>query len=96
MLMSPDSSILAFSAASLSRCMAWRSPLRSIPVSFLNSLTKYSTILLSKSSPPRLLLPLVALTSKTPSPSSKMETSKDAAAEVEDENNLVFLSLSRP
>ena len=44
MLMSPDSSILAFSAASLSRCMAWRSPLRSIPVSFLNSLTKYSDL----------------------------------------------------
>ena len=32
-----DSSILAFSAASLSRCSAWRSLRRSMPFSFLNS-----------------------------------------------------------
>ena len=71
-----DNSILAFSAASLRRCSAILSCERSMPVSFLNSLITHSMTLLSKSSPPRCVLPLVAFTSKTPSPSSRMDTSK--------------------
>jgi hypothetical protein len=71
-----DNSILAFSAASLSLCKASLSFLRSIPLSFLNSEIKYSTTALSKSSPPKKVSPLVDLTSKTPSPNSKIETSK--------------------
>ena len=49
---------------------------RSMPWSFLNSETIQSTIALSKLSPPRWLSPFVAFTSKTPSPSSRIETSK--------------------
>ncbi len=75
-LMALDSSILAFSAASTRRCTAILSWRRSIPCSFLNSSAIQSTTRLSKSSPPRWLLPLVALTSKTPSPSSRTDTSK--------------------
>ena len=59
----PESSIFAFSAASLRRLMACRSFERSIPEDFLNSDTTHSTTLSSKSSPPSLLSPLVALTS---------------------------------
>ena len=70
-----DSSIFAFSAASFSLCKANLSDFRSIPVSFLNSEIKYSTIVLSKSSPPKKVSPLVDLTSKTPSPNSRIETS---------------------
>ena len=70
-----DSSIFAFSAASYRRWSAIRSAARSMPWSFLNSATIQSTIALSKLSPPRWLSPFVALTSKTPSPSSRIETS---------------------
>ena len=71
-----DNSIFAFSADSFSLCNANLSDLRSIPFSFLNSDNKYSTIVLSKSSPPRKVSPFVDLTSNTPSPSSSIETSK--------------------
>ena len=71
-----ESSFLAFSAASLSLCIAILSPERSMPSCFLNSLTIQSITLLSKSSPPRRVSPLVASTSITPSPISMMETSK--------------------
>ena len=70
-----DNSIFAFSAASFKRCRASLSFLRSIPCSFLNSPAKKSIILKSKSSPPRRVSPLVDFTSKTPSPTSKIETS---------------------
>ena len=70
-----DSSILAFSAASFNLWSASLSDFKSIPLSFLNSDTKYSTIELSKSSPPKKVSPLVDLTSKTPSPNSRIETS---------------------
>ena len=70
-----ESSILAFSAASLSLCKASLSVFKSIPLSFLNSLAKYSTIVSSKSSPPRNVSPFVDLTSKTPSPISSIEIS---------------------
>mmetsp|Transcript_54317 Transcript_54317/g.118414 ORF Transcript_54317/g.118414 Transcript_54317/m.118414 type:complete len:262 (-) Transcript_54317:567-1352(-) len=72
----PSSSLLAFSAASLRRCMARGSPLRSMPLSLLNSpkrcLRRYS----SKSSPPSMVSPLVAFTSNTPPLISRMEISK--------------------
>ena len=71
----PDNSILAFSAASFNLCIALLSADKSIPLSFLNSATKYLIIASSKSSPPSLLLPLVAKTSNTPSPISSIETS---------------------
>ena len=70
-----DNSFLAFSAASFNLCIAILSFERSIPCSFLNSDTKYSIIFSSKSSPPSLLLPLVAKTSNTPSPISSIDTS---------------------
>ncbi|MFS7995845.1 hypothetical protein Hanom_Chr12g01122841 [Helianthus anomalus] len=57
-----DSSILAFSAASLSLWRASRSFVKSIPSVFLNSPTKKSNNALSKSSPPRNVSPFVALT----------------------------------
>src|ERR671935_1378528 len=46
-----------------------------MPWSRLNSPTIQSTIALSKLSPPRWLSPFVAFTSKTPSPSSRIDTS---------------------
>ena len=70
------SSFLAFSASSLTRCIAAASFLMSIPDSFLNSSTRKLTKMLSKSSPPRWVSPLVDNTSNTPSPISMMETSK--------------------
>mmetsp|Transcript_25190 Transcript_25190/g.64866 ORF Transcript_25190/g.64866 Transcript_25190/m.64866 type:complete len:279 (+) Transcript_25190:142-978(+) len=70
-----DSSILAFSAASVRRCSAWRSFSRSMPSSFLNWFARKSTMRLSKSSPPRWVSPLVDRTSNTPSPTSRMDTS---------------------
>ena len=72
----PDSSILAFSAASFRRCMATLSPDRSMPSVRLNSLTRYFMMHWSKSSPPSRLLPAVARTSMTPSSISRMDTSK--------------------
>ena len=70
-----DSSIFAFSAASFKRCNANLSFFKSIPCSFLNSLAKKSIILKSKSSPPKCVSPFVDLTSNTPSPTSKIDTS---------------------
>ena len=70
-----ESSIFAFSAASMRRCALILSCERSMPFSFLNSSTIQSMIFLSKSSPPSTVSPFVALTSNTPSLSSRMETS---------------------
>ncbi len=58
-----ESSHLAFSAASFSRCRAMRSCRRSIPVDLRKSSSSQSMIFLSKSSPPRYVSPAVALTS---------------------------------
>src|SRR5882724_434918 len=69
------SSIFAFSAASFKRCSAMRSRRRSTPLSFLNSSAIQSITRWSKSSPPRCVSPLVALTSKTPWPISRIEMS---------------------
>ena len=74
-VVTPESSIFAFSAASLSLCIAILSLRRSMPFSVLNWSASQPMILLSKSSPPRRLLPAVARTSCTPSPISIMETS---------------------
>jgi len=71
-----ESSILAFSAASLSRCSTILSRLTSRPVSFLNSAMSQSMIFWSMLSPPRWVSPLVASTSTTFSPTSRMEMSK--------------------
>ena len=72
----PESSIFAFSAASLRRCNAIRSFDRSIPLSFSKLAISQSITRRSKLSPPRCVSPLVDLTSNTPSPSSRMEMSK--------------------
>mmetsp|Transcript_7595 Transcript_7595/g.19873 ORF Transcript_7595/g.19873 Transcript_7595/m.19873 type:complete len:285 (-) Transcript_7595:909-1763(-) len=69
------SSILAFSAASRSRCTASLSPMRSMLCSFLNSDAMYSSRWLSKSSPPRKVSPFVAFTSNTPPEISSTEIS---------------------
>ncbi len=71
-----ESSLLAFSAASLTRCSAILSCRRSMPACFLNSSHSQSVILWSKSSPPRWVSPLVDFTWKVPSPISSTETSK--------------------
>ena len=71
-----DSSFLAFSASSFRRCRASLSLRRSTLVSFLNSSARKSTMRMSKSSPPRKVSPLVDFTSNTPSPISRIETSK--------------------
>ena len=71
-----ESSILAFSAASFSRCRAILSLERSMPCSFLKSATNQSMITWSRLSPPRCVSPLVALTSTTLSPTSRIEISK--------------------
>ncbi len=70
-----ESSIFAFSAASLNLCKAILSEAKSIPLDFLNSLTIHSIIRWSKSSPPRCVSPFVDFTSNTPSPSSRIEIS---------------------
>ena len=70
-----DSSHFAFSAASRRRWMASLSPERSMPVSALNSRIRCWSSALSKSSPPRKVSPLVALTSKTPPLISRIDTS---------------------
>eukprot|EP00438_Fugacium_kawagutii_P028715 Skav229189 [mRNA] locus=scaffold1004:374078:375486:+ [translate_table: standard] len=72
----PESSILAFSAASVKRCSACLSFRRSMPSVFWKSSASQSTITLSKSSPPKWVSPLVASTSQTPSPTSRTDTSK--------------------
>ena len=71
----PESSILAFSAASFNLCIAILSLERSTPDSLLKLEISQSMTLLSKSSPPRRLLPAVARTSWTPSPISMIDTS---------------------
>ena len=71
-----ESSTFDFSAASFSRCKAMRSLERSMPWSRLNSSMIQSMIFWSMSSPPRWVSPLVALTSTTPSPTSRIEMSK--------------------
>ena len=70
-----ESSIFAFSAASFNLCNAIGSFLKSRPSSFLNSSANHEIIVSSTSSPPRWVSPSVDKTSKTPSPSSRMETS---------------------
>ena len=75
-LVLPERSIFAFSAASFRRCRAILSALRSMPgLSFWNSPTIQSMTAASKLSPPSMVSPLVARTSKTPSPSSRIEMS---------------------
>mmetsp|Transcript_37007 Transcript_37007/g.62319 ORF Transcript_37007/g.62319 Transcript_37007/m.62319 type:complete len:388 (+) Transcript_37007:1130-2293(+) len=71
-----ESSIFAFSAASLRRCTASLSPVRSMPCSFLNSSTSHIRIWLSISSPPRNVSPFVDFTSNTPPDISRIEISK--------------------
>lgn len=71
----PSNSLLAFSAASRSLCIAKVSLDKSNPDSFLNSPNKYATKTSSKSSPPNNVSPLVALTSKTPPLISRIEIS---------------------
>ncbi len=71
-----DSSILARSAASFSRCSAILSFARSIPCSRLNSATIQSITRWSRLSPPRCVSPFVDFTSTTPSPTSRIEMSK--------------------
>ena len=71
-----DNSILAFSAASLIRCVAILSFETSMLCSALNSLTMLSTNALSMSVPPSCVSPLVDTTSNTPSPKSIIVTSR--------------------
>ncbi len=94
-VVTPDNSILAFSAASFSLWAAILSLRRSMPLSRLNSAAIQSMTRWSKSSPPRRLLPLVARTSNTPSAISRMDTSKVPPPR---SNTRIFcsFSLSRP
>ena len=88
---SEESSILAFSAASLRRCVAILSAPRSTPCAFLNSPTIQSMTRWSQSSPPRWVLPAVDLTSNTPVAELEHRHVERAAAEVEDEDREVVL-----
>ncbi len=75
-LVTCESSFLAFSAASFRRCSAILSLRRSRPPFSLAKLSaKWLMTRSSKSSPPRWVSPLVASTSTTPSPTSRMDTS---------------------
>jgi hypothetical protein len=85
-----DSSIFAFSAASLRRWSAMRSFVRSMPSLFLNSDAIQSMTFWSRLSPPRCVSPLVDLTSTTPSPTSRNRDVERAAAEVVYRDRLVF------
>ena len=71
-----ESSQRAFSAASLSRCMAMRSSRIATPVSSSKVSIRYCMTRRSKFSPPRKVSPAVEMTSKTPWPMSRIETSK--------------------
>lgn len=71
-----ESSHFARSAASLSRCRARRSFLRSMPFSLLKPSISQLMMRSSKSSPPRNVLPDVERTSNTPSLISRIEISK--------------------
>jgi len=71
-----DNSTLAFSHASLMRCRAVASLLRSSFSLVSNSFITYWMSFWSTSSPPSIVSPLVALTSKTFSFTSRMEMSK--------------------
>ena len=92
----PDKSFLAFSAASFKRCIAILSWDRSIPLSALKFSTNQSMILLSKSSPPRCVSPLVDRTSNTPSPNSRIETSKVPPPRSNTKIRSSLTNLSRP
>ena len=75
-LCTPLNSILAFSAASVSRCRAWRSRLRSMAWLCWKPSASQSTMRRSQSLPPSWVSPLVALTSKTPWAIRSTDTSK--------------------
>ena len=85
------SSILAFSAASLSRWSAWGSLERSIPWSFLNSASSHSMTRWSKSSPPRWVSPFVGLDLEDALAELEDRDVERAAAEVVDGDLLVVL-----
>ena len=70
-----DNSIFAFSAASFNLWSAIGSFLKSIDSDLLKSLANQSINTWSKSSPPRWVSPFVDNTSKTPSPSSRIDMS---------------------
>mmetsp|Transcript_19353 Transcript_19353/g.66728 ORF Transcript_19353/g.66728 Transcript_19353/m.66728 type:complete len:282 (-) Transcript_19353:511-1356(-) len=92
----PSSSRLAFSAASRRRCMASGSLEMSRPESFLNSPRRCVSRCSSKSSPPSIVSPFVALTSKTPPEISRMETSKVPPPRSKTATNLPSSALSMP
>ena len=71
-----ESSVFAFSAASFSRCRANASLDKSIPWSFLNSLSSQLIIFWSKSFPPKCDSPPVANTSTTSGDILRTVTSK--------------------
>jgi len=70
-----DSAILAFSASSLRRWRAIASLERSMPCSALKPSMSHWMMRSSQLSPPSSVSPLVAFTSKTPPPISRMDTS---------------------
>ena len=71
-----DKALFAFSHEALTLLKALALFFISIEVFLLNSPAQYSTNLLSKSSPPKWVLPFVALTSNNPSSRANKETSK--------------------
>jgi hypothetical protein len=85
-----DSSTLAFSAASNSRCSACGSRRRSIPLSRWNSPARWSTIRRSKSSPPRWVSPEVGADLDHALADVQDGYIERAAAEVEHEHGLVL------
>ena len=91
-----DSSILAFSAASWRRWVAILSADRSTPSVSLNVLTSQSMTFWSQSSPPSCESPEVDLTSNTPSPMSRTDTSKVPPPRSKTRTVWSAPSLSRP
>ena len=71
-----DKARFAFSHDALTLLKAFALVFISIEVFLLNSPAQYSTSLLSKSSPPKCVLPLVAFTSNKPSSKVNKDTSK--------------------